>query len=211
VLWLKFLRSFLRISTGIGLVYLFVLTTPFVRWCGRYLGGPMDDPQGDVLIILGGALLDRDLIGLNSYWRAIYGTLAWQEGGFQQVIIAGGGGEEWTIAEPIKRFLTCYGVPPEVIQLETRSNSTWENALRTKELLDRQPVEGRKRRLVLLTSDYHMYRAIRVFRKVGLDVQPRPFPDAVKRSFCVLCRWDAFQDITSEAIKIAYYAAKGRL
>ena len=172
----------------------------------------MDDPAGDVLIILGGSLLEGDLIGINSYWRAIYGTRAWREGSFRQVIVAGGGPEKDTIAEPMKRFLTCYGVPPEIIVLETKSNSTWENALRTRELLAQMPSgAGKPLRLVLLTSDYHMYRASHVFRRVGLEIQPRPFPDVIKRSFCISCRWDAFQDVVLEIAKIGYYAARGRL
>ena len=205
----KLLRGLYHLCAIIGVVYLLILTTPVVRLFGWTLGGPMNDPRGDVLIILGGSLLDPGLIGMNSYWRSIYGTLAWQEGGFRHVIVTGGGLDKGSIAEPMKRFLTCYGVPPEVIELEVQSNSTWENALRTRELLDRMsPKPGR---LVLLTSDYHMYRALHVFRKVGLEVQPRPFPDVIKRSYCVHCRWDAFQDVVLEVVKIGYYAARGRL
>jgi uncharacterized SAM-binding protein YcdF (DUF218 family) len=211
VLGRKLARAFYHACALIGVVYLVVLTTPLVRWCGWTLAGTIDDPQGDVLIILGGSLLERDLIGTNSYWRAIYGTRAWREGGFRQVIVSGGQDHDGTIAEPIKRFLTCYGVPPEVVELEIKSSSTWENALRTRDLLAQMPLTEKPRRLVLLTSDYHMYRALRVFRKVGLDVKPRPFPDVIKRSNCVTCRWEAFQDVIIEVVKIGYYRALGRI
>ena len=65
---------------------------------------------------------------------------------------------------------------------------------------------GRK---VLLTSDYHMFRAYRTFRKAGFEIAPRPFPDMLKLSSCWLCRWQAFVTLSDESAKIAYYYARG--
>ena len=64
-------------------------------------------------------------------------------------------------------------------------------------------------RLVLLTSDYHMYRALRVFQKAGLNVAPRPFPDIVKRSSSLTERWPAFFELWEESVKTAYYWFRG--
>jgi uncharacterized SAM-binding protein YcdF (DUF218 family) len=84
--------------------------------------------------------------------------------------------------------------------VETRSRSTRENALFAKPILDGIP--GRK---ILLTSDYHMYRARRVFQKIGLEVAPRPFPEVEERVENLLGRWDAFLELTTETGKISYY------
>jgi uncharacterized SAM-binding protein YcdF (DUF218 family) len=92
----------------------------------------------------------------------------------------------------------------EAIRVERRSTSTRENALFTRELLGDAP--GRK---VLLTSDYHMFRAHRVFRKAGLEVLPRPLPDAIKRSSGWRGRWAVFVEEVEETGKILYYAARG--
>ena len=67
---------------------------------------------------------------------------------------------------------------------------------------------GRK---VLLTSDYHMFRACRAFRKAGLEVAPRPFPDAGKRAANWLGRWPAFLDEVVETLKIGYYFVRGAI
>ena len=124
--------------------------------------------------------------------------------GFREVVLTGGGRDNTPIVEPIRQFLQCQGVPPQVISLETRSNSTRENALYTKDLLAGVP--GRK---VLLTSDFHMFRAHRAFRKVGLDVQPRPYPDVRKRAGNWRGRWTSFLDLSEETVKIFYYYARG--
>lgn len=194
---------------GIGVLWLIVTLTPVTRWLARSLAGPWHDPKGDVLIVLGGSLLDRDLIGVNSYWRAIYASLVWREGGFRHIVVAGGGLERTPVAAPMRQFLICMGIPAEAILMETKSNNTRENALYTRQLLEERQLLGPSHRLVLLTSDYHMYRAHRLFERAGLAVRPRPFPDVIKRSYCWHCRADAFVELVREALKIAYYSLRG--
>ena len=62
---------------------------------------------------------------------------------------------------------------------------------------------------MLLTSDYHMFRAHRAFKKAGLEVLPKPFPDARKRASEWTGRWPAFLDLVEETLKIGYYYARG--
>ena len=84
--------------------------------------------------------------------------------------------------------------------IENAATSTRENALYVKLLLAKS--QGRK---VLLTSDYHMYRAQKAFAKAGLATLPHPFPDAIKRSASRAERWPIFFDLSSEVAKSAYY------
>src|SRR5207253_1744075 len=131
-----------------------------VSWWAGVLAGPWEASNGDVLIVLGGSLLGDRVMGQSSYWRSTYAVLAWGEGPFHRVVVSGGGPAGTSIAEPMRDFLECHGVPQAAILIETRSRSTHENALYVTELLARVP--GRK---VLLTSDYHMFRAHRAFKK----------------------------------------------
>jgi uncharacterized SAM-binding protein YcdF (DUF218 family) len=62
---------------------------------------------------------------------------------------------------------------------------------------------------VLVTSDFHMFRAIRVFRKLGIDVTPMPVPDAIQCEDNAFARFPAFQNMVSESVKIAYYELRG--
>jgi uncharacterized SAM-binding protein YcdF (DUF218 family) len=104
----------------------------------------------------------------------------------------------------MRDFLVGSGVPKEAILIEDRSRSTRENALFTKQLIFGWP--GKK---VLLTSDLHMYRAVRVFRAAGLDVIPRPVPDSLKNSQSGLSRWNHTWGLAVETAKIGYYRARG--
>ncbi len=192
------------IMMAFGFFVTLVMVLPLAPWWARRLAGPWDDPRGDVLIVLGGAVQSGGFVGLNSYWRGVYAVNAFREGGFRKIVIAGGGPESPAISEVMRQFLTCYGIAPEVIEIEKQSSSTRENALFAKGLLDGLP--GTK---VLLTSDYHMFRAVRTFQKAGIKVLPRPIPDAVKQSQWLAMRWPAFLTLVRETVKIGYYWLRG--
>jgi uncharacterized SAM-binding protein YcdF (DUF218 family) len=191
-------RLALALLAAIGLLVVVVTATPLTAWYGRLLAGPWNDPAGDILIVLGGSSVE-DIIGASTYWRSLYALRAWRRDGFREVVVCGA-----RSGPPMRDFLAFQGVPLEAIRVERRSTSTRENALYTRELLGDAP--GRK---VLLTSDYHMFRAHRVFRKAGLEVLPRPLPDAIKRSSGWRGRWAVFVEEVEETGKILYYAARG--
>ena len=196
-------RIAVRFLACLGACTLLVCATPLASWWATRLAGPWDDPKGDVLIVLGGSLLDPGLLGINSYWRCIYALQAWRSGGFRDIFLTGGSDPQSPVATLMADFLKSQGVPASAIHVETRSNTTRENATYSKPLLDRLP--GTK---VLLTSDYHMYRARGAFEKAGIHVLPRPFPDARKRGSTWIGRWPAFYDVAIETVKIVYYRWK---
>ena len=200
----KAARSIVNVLAIIGLLFVLATITPIDAWWASRLAGPWNDPPGEVLVVLGGDTV-RDVIGLSSYWRSVYAVRAWKRGGFRKVVVCGGGEpRETPIAEQMRDFMVSQGIPTAAIVVEVESRNTHENALKSKPLLEQ--VTGRK---VLLTSDYHMFRAYRAFRKAGIDVQPRPFPDSIKQSTSWTNRWPVFLGLCLETVKIAYYVVRG--
>jgi uncharacterized SAM-binding protein YcdF (DUF218 family) len=191
-------RWFIGLLAAIGLVVALVTVTPVDVWWAHAYAGPIDQPKGDVLILLSAANDDAGAISFSSYWRARYALLAWQTGGFQKIVVSGGGGPG------IENFLVAEGVPASAIVGEWQSTSTRENGLNTAKLIADMP--GRK---VLLTSDFHMYRALRVFRKLGLDVTPLPVPDVMKEAQHPQARFSEFEVMVEETAKIIDYKLHG--
>jgi uncharacterized SAM-binding protein YcdF (DUF218 family) len=68
------------------------------------------------------------------------------------------------------RLLESLGVPRSRIIVEDHSRNTVENAAYSKAVVQPKPDE----RWLLVTSAYHMPRAIGVFRKAGFPVEPYP-------------------------------------
>ena len=83
------------------------------------------------------------------------------------IIPSGGRGGDETISEAqaMKDYLLAHGIPEESILLEDNSATTLENLRNSKALIDAR--EGRKR-TALVSSNYHIYRCLRLARKVGL-------------------------------------------
>jgi len=197
-------RRFYVVARGalaaLGLLFLLVTFTPIDAWWIVKLEGPVNDPRGAILIVPGAEMQGDRIIGRDTYVRTVYAALIWREGGWRQVVVTGGG----QLAPGMRDFLVQYGVPPSAILVENASTSTRENAIYTARLLRGAP--GIK---VLVTSDYHMYRAIRTFRRAGLDVQPRPIPDMLKGLTSWVNRWPVFLGLCRETTKIVWYKIRG--
>jgi uncharacterized SAM-binding protein YcdF (DUF218 family) len=200
----RLLRTAIRAMTSIGVLLVVITLTPTVRWWAEILRGPWQDAQGDVLIVLGGSMLSDGTVGESSYWRAIYAAKTFREGGFSRMFISGGGVGMHSVARSMVPLVMILGVPLNAITTEERSLSTRENALYLQPLL--YSISGRK---VLITSDYHIYRAARTFRKVGIRVNTVFYPDIGKRCNNMALRWGCFLDLSLETCKIIYYWANG--
>jgi len=170
------------------------------RWYASLLAGPWPVPHGAVLIVLGGDVNDNGILGETSYWRSVFAVVAWRNGSWRQVILSGVG--KTTL--PMRDFLVSQGVPSSAILIEDRSTNTRENALYTARFVRNIPGP-----YVLLTSDYHMFRAHRAFTRAGLAVTPAPFSDVLKVFNDPFRRWTGFLTLVSETAKIAWYRAHG--
>ncbi|MDQ6700221.1 MAG: YdcF family protein [Acidobacteriota bacterium] len=193
-------RAIVAGSVAFTFFFAAITFSPLVLWWATLLSGPWGDPAGDVLIVLGNEVQPDGIVGETSYLRTVYAVRAWREGGFSRVIFTGAGA-----APAMRTFAISQGVPAGAIDVENESLSTRENALRTAELL-RGKAHGK---LVMLTSDYHAWRAARVFRKAGLQVEPRPFPDIRKRANARMNRWPAFGALIVETTKVIWYWRQG--
>jgi uncharacterized SAM-binding protein YcdF (DUF218 family) len=91
-----------------------------------------------------------------------------------KVVVTGGAGDLILDGEAdgvtAPRLLTALGVAPERLILESKSRNTYENAVFTKEMVNAKPGET----WLLVTSAFHMPRAVGLFRKAGFDVVPWP-------------------------------------
>ncbi|MPZ37664.1 MAG: YdcF family protein [Rhizobiales bacterium] len=123
-----------------------------------------------------------------------------------RIIFSGGSAalvfDERPEAEFALRLLEDLGVARDRVVAEDRSRNTVENALFSRELAQPKPGE----RWLLVTSSYHLPRAIGVFRKAGFPVEAypvdwrtrgagdalRPFPtlgDGLRRTDTAVREW----------------------
>ncbi|UFW47117.1 MULTISPECIES: YdcF family protein [Bradyrhizobium] len=91
-----------------------------------------------------------------------------------RVIYSGGSPELWPNdlreADYALKILSDLGVPTKRIEVEGKSRNTSENAAFSRTLASPAPGD----RWLLVTSAYHMPRAVGLFRKAGFPVEPVP-------------------------------------
>ena len=189
----------------IGNALMVPLEQRFPPW--NAAGGP---PTG--IVVLGGALsphvsAGRNEVALNEAAErlTVAAELA-RRYPDARVLFSGGSGAlifgEGPEAEFAIRELESLGVARSRVLLEDRSRNTVENAVLSKELAQPKPGE----RWLLVTSAYHLPRAIGIFRQAGFAVEPypvdwrtsgvedalRPFPtvgDGLRRTDTAVREW----------------------
>lgn len=165
----------------LGNVLLHQLETRFPPW---------DPTRGapDGIIVLGGSILpllsldyEDAVVGGDADRLFALGKLARNYPNARIVFSGGDASLTGGIPETavLQLVLDNLGVPRTRVLLEGRSRNTAENAVFTKELV--QPKTGE--RWLLVTSAWHMARAIGCFRRVGFAVEAYPVAWHTRREF----------------------------
>lgn len=197
LLFAVFLKSAIwrRRSLLAAILILFILSNPFLsneawRAC-EVAATPLKQMEKyDAAIILTGvtkydtSLPDR-VHTKKGADRFLHPLQLYRLGKIKKFVISGGNGKIYGVASPeseqIKRILLLAGVPSSDIILETESRNTYENATKTAELLKKHP---ELKKLLLVTSAFHMRRSEACFQKAGL--RPAIFSTdfyAIERSY----------------------------
>jgi uncharacterized SAM-binding protein YcdF (DUF218 family) len=156
-------------------LWLWVWSSP---WFFVLLGGALERqyppapvealPQADAIVVLGGGIasptkLTRDAelsSGADRGWQA---ARCYHAGKAPLILFSG-------VAEGagMRQFLMALGVPSTKILLETESKNTYENGVFTREKLKAL----KAKRVILVTSAWHMRRSMLTFKRLGVDVVP---------------------------------------
>ncbi|MFC1542484.1 YdcF family protein [Pseudomonadota bacterium] len=135
--------------------------------------------DGTAIVLLGGGIYEnapeyggRDELGRYAMMRTIYAADIAQKSGLD--VYATGGKPLTQADEPegeiMRRWLLRLGLKEGLVHAESASNNTWENAAFMKKMLASKGVS----RVVLVTSAWHMPRAVWCFESHGFEVFPAP-------------------------------------
>ena len=175
----KIASRMLWVALGIILVCGSPLATElFLRHEQQYLPVTMGlTPEADAIVLLGGTIRlpieprVNSEIGGN---RSLHAFRLYKANKARLIIVSGGNvfpqrgikSEAFYTAEVLQEW----GVPEEDILVEGGSRNTHDNAIATKKLMESRQID----KILLVTSGFHMPRALATFRTAGIDAIPAP-------------------------------------
>jgi uncharacterized SAM-binding protein YcdF (DUF218 family) len=201
-----------------GLVRLWEVPLPEAPPAAGAGGGP----AWDAVVVLGGTV-DPSASGgwqlaVNDTAERIETAARLHHAGLAPfIVVSGGSGDihapDLKEAPLMRRLLEGMGVPAAAIREDAESRNTFENATRTRELLDAQGAKT----ILLVTSALHMRRSEAIFRKAGFEprtlaVDSLARPLAVPESFIpdAQALW-TLSRVLREMVGYGYYLVLGRL
>ena len=138
-----------------------------------------EHPPADYVVLLGGGVIVPSGVGTESQLglagqRVLHSFRLMKANVAPKMIISAGnvfgGSAAKSEAHYTAEILASWGINTDQMVLDSSSRTTGENALFTEQL-----IEGKVNpRLVLVTSSYHMPRAVAQFENLGLVVTPSP-------------------------------------
>lgn len=173
--------AFLAGTLALGWLYL-CSTAVFAD----YLMGILEDPyppkalsviaDADVIVLLGGAIRGDTHMGtlgdLNQQAdRLVYAVQLYKAGKAPRLLVTGGAPPgARSEAEIMSDLLQVMGVPASAILQERESRDSHDNAVYTAAMLNRLGMK----KILLVTSAFHMRRSEALFAGRGLEVIPAP-------------------------------------
>lgn len=179
-----------RFGRGLAACAVVLLAVTGLSPLGQALTWPLEDrfPPADLerggpiagIVVLGGGQdtrvsLARGVTALTEAGERLTETLVLARRFPEARVLLSGGGRRLVFAGRTEALdaaglLVRMGLDPGRLLIEDRSGDTYENALYSREMARPQAGE----RWLLVTSAYHMPRAIGCFRQVGFHVEPWP-------------------------------------
>ncbi|PZV12278.1 MAG: hypothetical protein DCF20_18030 [Pseudanabaena sp.] len=170
---------------GIALIILLLSSNEVIsKWLVRSLEWQYlpngEIPQAEAIVVLGGGtrprIAPRPWYEVNEAGdRILYGSWLFKQGKAPLLVVTGGRAE-WLgeggnpESEDMAAIAEMLGVPKSAIIQESQSFNTRDNAVNTKQILDKRGIN----KILLVTSALHMPRSIQIFRKVGFESIPAP-------------------------------------
>ncbi|SHK22726.1 YdcF family protein [Thermocrinis minervae] len=126
--------------------------------------------EADAIVVLGGGSYSTGILKEDSMKRVLAAFVLHKRTNLPLILSGGSAVGNLPEADIMKSFLVELGIDKRKIITDVQSRDTEQNAKMIKEICEKM---GYKK-VVLVTSAYHMKRAVKEFQREGLEVVPYP-------------------------------------
>jgi uncharacterized SAM-binding protein YcdF (DUF218 family)/glycosyltransferase involved in cell wall biosynthesis len=147
-------------------VYLLLFQTPVVWWLASPLRMSEPPRTADAIVVFAGGVGESGKAGGGYQERVKRAVELYHDGWAPHIIFSTGYVYAFQEAEIMKALAVANGVPPSAVVLETQAANTYQNVVYSRAILD----GSGWRRVLLVSSPYHMRRAILTWRHVAPEI-----------------------------------------
>lgn len=166
----------LTATATVAIVYLLLFYTSLPWALAEPLRLTAPPQSVDAIVVFAGGVGESGQAG-GGYQERVKAAVDLYHGGFAaHLVFESGYAFTFREAEVMRDLATSLGVPASAIVIETNGVNTYDYVIRVREVLRTE----RWRRILLVSSPYHMRRAMLVWRKQAPEVEVIPAP--VERS-----------------------------
>ena len=206
-------RAARRRVAGMALVavcgYLVLFKSPVLWIAAEPLRMSSPVRPAEAIVVFAGGMGESGNAGEGYQERVKHAVDLYRSGAATRLLLVSGYTFVFPEAEVMQDLAVAQGIPASAILTEKGGTNTFEHVQYVRGILE---AHGLKR-ILLVSSPYHMRRAIWTFRKVApeIDVIPSPVPNSRFYGH----RWEAnlaqLKAIVHEYLGIAYYRLRGWL
>ncbi|PIQ89394.1 MAG: hypothetical protein COV72_03365 [Candidatus Omnitrophica bacterium CG11_big_fil_rev_8_21_14_0_20_42_13] len=153
----------IKFSAVIVLLWILVFYTPLVWFLAEPLRFYQEPKVSDAIVVFAGGVGESGQPGQGYEERVNYAVELYKRGFSDNIIFSSGAVSTFPEPYVMKALAVSLGVPEDKIILEDKAASTYENVKFTDKILD----ANNWRRIILISSPYHMRRVSLVFKKVA--------------------------------------------
>jgi uncharacterized SAM-binding protein YcdF (DUF218 family)/glycosyltransferase involved in cell wall biosynthesis/peptidoglycan/xylan/chitin deacetylase (PgdA/CDA1 family) len=200
-------RRVLKAAVATTLAFLVVFQSPLVRWMAEPLRLVEPARPADAIVVFAGGVGESGKAGQGYQERVKHAVDLYRAGKAPRVIFSSGYTFVFQEAEVMRELAIAHGVPASAISLETHAANTFENVLYVSRMLQQE----QRHSILLVSSPFHMRRAVWTFRKVApsVEVIPSPIPQSQFYADDRGATLQQIKGILHEYLSLLYYWWKG--
>lgn len=200
-------RRLLKAVLAAGIVYGILFYSPLIWWVAEPLRMAGVPRPSDAIVVLAGGVGESGKAGGGYQERVKQAVDLYRDGKASTMILVSGYQFVFQEAEVMRELAEAQGVPPSAILVETSAKNTVEDVIEVRDLLRRHGWQH----ILLVSSPYHMRRAVLTWRKLAPEIDVIPAP-SLRSQFYLRGRGaslDQIWGIVHEYLGLIFYWLKG--
>ena len=198
-----------KIAAVALVLYLLIFQSPLVWWLAEPLRIVHPPQRADAVVVFAGGVGESGNAGGGAQERIGKAVALYHQGVASRLIVSSGFVFTLREAESMRAIAIANGVPADAILLEERARNTYENVAFTNRILE----QHNWRRIALVSSPYHMRRALLTWHKAAPQVDVIATPPEVSMFYAHGrgASLEQVRGLLQEYAAIVYYWWLGRI